>query len=192
MEQDWCYNAYAARIIRITWLKMLVVGLLKKSVFTFVHSEQIIMYTRQQASQLRQAFWTAFGKYMSPVPSADGSKTNWINYNTGVKNIYFRMHADANNVTLQIEITHPDLAMQKACFEQFLTVKNMLHNQLGEEWDWQLHSQDEVGKIISTIGTSISGSSIFEQEDWPTIISFFKPRLIVLDDFWYNVRDVFE
>lgn len=102
------------------------------------------------------------------------------------------MHADANNVTLQIEITHPDLAMQKACFEQFLTVKNMLHNQLGEEWDWQLHSQDEVGKIISTIGTSISGSSIFEQEDWPTIISFFKPRLIVLDDFWYNVRDVFE
>ncbi|MFA6248901.1 MAG: DUF4268 domain-containing protein, partial [Mucilaginibacter sp.] len=49
------------------------------------------MYSKDQASQLKQAFWTAFGQYMGPVLSAEGLRTNWINYKTGVKHIYFRM-----------------------------------------------------------------------------------------------------
>jgi hypothetical protein len=30
------------------------------------------MYKKGEASQLRQAFWTAFGQYVAPVPSAEG------------------------------------------------------------------------------------------------------------------------
>jgi hypothetical protein len=43
------------------------------------------MYSKDQASQLKQEFWTAFGQYMGPVLSAEGLRTNWINYKTGVK-----------------------------------------------------------------------------------------------------------
>ena len=49
------------------------------------------MYSKAEATQLRQAFWTAFGQYMAPVPSAEGETTNWINYKTGFKHLYFRM-----------------------------------------------------------------------------------------------------
>lgn len=149
------------------------------------------MYTRQQASQLRQAFWTAFGRYMTPVPSAEGIKANWINYNTGVKNIYFRMQADAKQAVVNIEITHPDTSERMDYYEKFLQLKSMLHSQLGEDWLWTPHTTDDASKTISIIGTSISGVSIFKQEDWPSIISFFKPRLIALDEFWYNAKDAF-
>ncbi|MGN6618356.1 MAG: DUF4268 domain-containing protein, partial [Ilyomonas sp.] len=52
------------------------------------------MYSKQEASQLRQEFWTVFGQYMLPVLSSEGMKISWTNYKTGEKNIYFRMNAD--------------------------------------------------------------------------------------------------
>jgi len=60
----------------------------------------------------------------------------------------------------------------------------MLNNYLNEEWQWALHDKDENGKIISRIYKQISGVSIYNRNDWPQLISFFKPRIITLDEFW--------
>ena len=37
------------------------------------------MFSKQEYSQLKKEFWTAFGLYMKPVPFAEGEKNNWIN-----------------------------------------------------------------------------------------------------------------
>jgi len=76
------------------------------------------MYSKQQASQLRQEFWTAFGKYMQPVRSSDGEKVNWINYKTGAKHIFFRMHA-AHGAAISIELTHGAAETRLAHFQKF-------------------------------------------------------------------------
>src|SRR5882724_8418668 len=49
------------------------------------------MYTKQEASRLRQEFWTAFGQYMALSPSTGGEKANWLNYKTGVRYLNFKM-----------------------------------------------------------------------------------------------------
>ncbi len=113
------------------------------------------MYTKQQASELREAFWTAFGQYMSPVLSADGGKINWINYKTGVKDVFFKMNATNKFADIAIELTHADVEMQQLFFKHFLRVKKILHEQLNEEWTWQLHTLNEYGKTISRINTSV-------------------------------------
>jgi hypothetical protein len=150
------------------------------------------MYSKEQASQLRQAFWTAFGQYMGPVLSAEGLRTNWVNYKTGVKHIFFRMQADNKHAGISIEITHPDKELQQLFFEQFATYKNVLHSTLNEDWEWQLHTTDEYGKTISRIYKEIGSVSIYQKEDWPKLISFFKPRIIALDEFWGDARYAFE
>jgi hypothetical protein len=150
------------------------------------------MYTKDQASQLKQAFWTAFGQYMSPVLSAEGLRTNWINYKTGVKHIFFKMQADNKTASIAIEIAHPDKELQQLFFEQFATYKTMLHSTLGEEWQWQLRTTDEYCKTISRIYTELAPVSIFQKEDWPKLISFFKPRIIALDEFWSDAKAAFE
>ncbi|MDQ4140777.1 MAG: DUF4268 domain-containing protein [Bacteroidota bacterium] len=150
------------------------------------------MYTREQASQLRQAFWTTFGQYMTPVLSAEGLKANWINYNTGFKHLYFRMRADKKTASIAIEIAHPDTEMQELIFEQFTFHKSMLDEILEEEWQWDLHTYDENGRIISRIYKEISPVSVFNRDDWPTLISFFKPRIIALDAFWSDAQYAFE
>jgi len=150
------------------------------------------MYSKQQASQLRQEFWTTFGQYMAPVLSAEGEKINWINYKTGEKDIYFKMQADNKKASIAIELTHKDAGIQQLYFEQFAELKKILEAALQEVWTWQLHSHDENGKLISRIYTEMDNISIFKKEDWPSLISFFKPRIIALDDFWSNVKYSFE
>jgi hypothetical protein len=150
------------------------------------------MYKKEQASQLRQAFWTTFGQYIAPLPSAEGLKVNWLNYKTGLKHVYFRMQADNRKASIAIEITHPDPELQELFFEQFTELKSLLHDEMGEEWEWQLHTTDENGKTISRIYKEISPVNMFDQEDWPQLISFFKHRIIALDEFWSNAQYSFD
>jgi hypothetical protein len=103
------------------------------------------MYSKAEATQLRQAFWTAFGQYMAPVPSAEGESTNWINYKTGIKHVYFRMQADNRRASIGIELTHPDAGIRELFFEQFLEVKTVLHEALGEQWTWEADATDAQG-----------------------------------------------
>jgi hypothetical protein len=85
------------------------------------------VYSKAEATQLRQAFWTTFGQYMAPVPSAEGVPTNWINYKTGLKHVYFRMQADNRLASIGIELTHPDAGIRELFFEQFLALGAARH-----------------------------------------------------------------
>src|ERR1700761_5934632 len=140
------------------------------------------MYSKDEASQIRQSFWTTFGQYIAPQLSADGVKVNWVNYKTGIKSLYFKMEADKDSAIIGIYMTHPDKGLQELFFEQFAEIKAMLNSYLNEDWIWALHDVDEHGKTISRIYTKISGVSIYHRNDWPQLISFFKPRIIALDE----------
>jgi hypothetical protein len=149
------------------------------------------MFTREEASRIRHEFWTTLGKYMSPIPSAEGEKINWVNYHTRVKDLHFRMDAGPKTASIAISLEHRDPGIQEIFFEQFLQFKPLLHDILGEEWQWQLHANIE-GKVITRIYREISGVSVFNKEQWPELISFFKPRMIALDSFWENAKYSFE
>jgi len=150
------------------------------------------MYSKKEASQLRREFWTVFGQYMSPILSAEGEKINWINYKTGEKNISFRMRADNKKATIGIELTHEDIETQKIYFDQLVQFKSLFTDTAAEDWNWQLHRVDEQGTMVSGIYIEKTGVSIYQKKDWPELISFFKPRLIVLDVFWCTVKYAFE
>jgi hypothetical protein len=150
------------------------------------------VYSKAEIAQLRQAFWTAFGQYMAPVPSAEGWPTNWINYKTGLKHVYFRMHADNRQARIGIELTHSDAGIRELFFEQFLELKTLLHETLGEPWRWELHATDANGLPLSRISAELQPVNLFNRDDWPALISFFKPRLIALDEFWSGAQYAFE
>lgn len=150
------------------------------------------MYKRAEITKTKKDFWTAFGQYMKPVPSAEGGRVNWQNYKTNVPQVFFRMKAERGFASIGIEINFKDLDMQELVFEQFETFKKLLHGTLEEEWDWQLHTYDDYGKATSKIEKRLEGVNVMNHDDWPAIISFLKPRIIALDEFWSNVKPAFE
>ena len=150
------------------------------------------MYTREQASRARQAFWTAFGQYMAPHPGSEGQKVNWANYKTGFRGLYFRMHADNRQAFIGIVMTQADPDLRALFYEQFEELKPILHSCLNEQWTWEAEASGEHGQFQCRIYTTHSPVNIFRQEEWPQLISFFKPRIIALDEFWSMGKYHFE
>ncbi|WP_297336958.1 DUF4268 domain-containing protein [Algoriphagus sp.] len=150
------------------------------------------MYSKTETSRIRKEFWIRFGQYMKPVPNAQGKRTNWPNYKTGVKDIYFRMKAERDFASIGIEITHSDTELQELFFDQFVQFKRMLETEVKEDWAWKLHQENEFGQFVSKIEIRKEGLNVMEERDWPKIISFLKPRMIALDKFWDKVKPGFE
>lgn len=150
------------------------------------------MYSKQEAATLKKEFWTTLGQYLNPVLSSDGERINWINYKTGEKDIVFKMHADNKRALIAIELTHKDHGIRELYYQQYQQLKSFFSAIMGEEWNWQMFTTDDHGRQISRISTSIDDVSIYNRSDWPTIISFFKPRIIALDEFWSQAKYSFE
>jgi hypothetical protein len=150
------------------------------------------MYTRQEAAAIRQNFWTRFGRYMAPVLSAEGEKVNWVNYKTGITNVYFRMNAGKDEAYIGIEINHKNPEQAEKLYRQFLLLKPVLEEALAEKWIWEELHNNEAFQPLSRIYCILQPVNIFNESDWPAIISFLKPRIIALDDFWCNHKMIFE
>lgn len=102
------------------------------------------------------------------------------------------MEADTNKASIGIQLSHPDPEIQQLFFEKFEQNREYLTGILEEEWEWLLHTTDEHNKIISRIRKDISPVNLYNRDDWPTLISFFKPRIIALDEFWTDAKYSFE
>jgi hypothetical protein len=149
------------------------------------------MYSKEQVATLKAQFWTSFGQYMKPVPSASGLPVNWINYKTGIRNIHFKMDAGTTKAVIAIELSHPNAAERLQYYEQFVALKKVLESTAKFSWQWNEILQTD-HKTISSISQQLDGVNVLNQSDWPTIISFLKPRIIALDAFWDMVKDGFE
>lgn len=113
---------------------------------------------------------------MQPILSAEGEPVTWVNYKTGVPGLSFRMDADHTHVSIAIVISSSDPYRQQTFYNRLIQMKQVLEDALGEkDWIWE---------PLSTVSKQIKGVSIHRQEDWPAMISFLKPRIMALDDFW--------
>ncbi len=151
------------------------------------------MYSREEASKMRKEFWTTFGQYLTHYLSADGLKVHWINYKTGLKDVYFRMDVIKKESFIGIELHHRDEGIRELFYEQFLELRQYLHTTLGEEWIWDPnYLLPDTGKSIGRIYQMHHGLTLFNKNHWPEIFQFLKPRMLKLDEFWSNAKYSFD
>lgn len=148
------------------------------------------MLSKEEAKEWRIEFWGKLQKQMEKMRNSHGSKVNWMNYNTGVRHLYFRMEADDKGARLCIDLQFPDEGVREVYYEQFEAFKNILDNtfkdlQWHKEWDhWN-------GKRISRIVTERSDCSFLNQKDWDKMHLFLKLNFKKLDEFWCDFAEVF-
>jgi hypothetical protein len=150
------------------------------------------MFSKEEASAKREAFWTALGRYMAPLPSAAGERVNWVAYKTGEKGVSFRLEAEGSRAFIGIELSIADPSIRELYYLQLVELRKMLETHTNEPWNWVPQTLDSNGRSVTRVGMERTGLSLFRQEDWPELISFFKPRLIALDAFWTDAKYAFE
>lgn len=150
------------------------------------------MYSKEEAFQIRKKFWTSFGQYMKLQPSASGEKVNWINYKTGIKDLYFKTDVDNKSARIAIEMTQKDHEMQELMVEQFEEFQSLFESEMGDDWIWYKSFFDESGREISKIELRLENVSVFRENNWQEIINFLKNNLLKLDKFWQDVKYSFD
>jgi hypothetical protein len=147
------------------------------------------VYTKQDTSAMVRMFWTSLGRYLHVIKGANGETINWLNYKTGVYQVFFRMKADLKEASVAIELQHPDSAVRKKQFDQLLAMKKIFHDIVQEEWDWCANTHDAHGNEMSYVKKVLPGVNLLIKDNWPRIISFLKPRILALDEFWQFAKE---
>lgn len=150
------------------------------------------MFSKEQARAIRSEFWTTLGKLMPPPSETDGRRVKWMNYKTGIKDLYFRMEADNKVARFSIDFQHSDPGMRALFFEQMEEFKLLLHNQMGFDLIWEDYYIVDGRKEISRIYIEKHGCNMFIKDNWPELFDFFKPKMIALDEFWQDVKEIFK
>ena len=74
---------------------------------------------------------------MKKHKSLDGKRIKWLNYPTRVKHVYTRLNVDKKIASLYIDLQHKDDEIRELYYEQFLELKTVFTNILGDGWTWK-------------------------------------------------------
>ncbi|MDC1540559.1 DUF4268 domain-containing protein [Flavobacteriaceae bacterium] len=133
------------------------------------------MFSKSQSKQLRQEFWTSFGKSFP---------RKWIRYNTKVKGLSFKFHFDTKTayVALCFDMT-PD--KQNAYWSSIKSHKSILESDYFPEIRFEKELQVSEDKILPAVYVSIpSKVSIHNKSTWKTTMEFLNESMIKFEDFY--------
>lgn len=150
------------------------------------------MYSKEELKNNKLEFWSRLDEQLNRQKNPHGSKVNWMNYNTGIKDMYFRMEADAEVVRLCIDLQFNDAGIREVYYEQFLEFKTLLDERFNPKLVWLPLFEHSNGKIIARIYTEKSGVDINNRKDWDKMHLFLKLNFVKLDAFWNEFDDVFK
>lgn len=150
------------------------------------------MFSKEEAKELTTLFWTSFGKYMNKHKPQYAKNIKWVNYKTGVKDIYFRLNADKNSASISIEIQHSDASIRNLFFEQFEELKTIFNYIVGD-WIWDKEAFNNMGIPISKIYINHEKKvNIFIKDTWADCFKFFELNIVKVDEFWSEFNEIFK
>ena len=109
------------------------------------------MLPKEERKALNEAFWAGFKTHMRACMSSSGRRINWINYPTGVKDVYMRMEVDAHGVRLCFDVQPKDDGIRSIIWEQMTELKAVMDSTMGTEAIWVESSHYWNGRLISRI-----------------------------------------
>lgn len=140
------------------------------------------MFSREQATQLRQEFWTAFGKSFPK---------KWILYNTKIKGFYFKFHFDNKKAMVFIEI-EGDKEHQNRYFEKLESLESILKQEYWEDAVFSPEFYRENQKQVACVWVEKTGVSIYNKNTWQEAMQFLYDKMTKIEEFWLEYEDFFK
>ncbi len=148
------------------------------------------MFSKEERKAIHGAYWKKFKSHISRHKSLSGRRVNWINYPTGLKQIYVRLHADNKGARFSIDIQAKDEEIRLLIWEQFFELKKVLHDSMPSEGVWEKRAMNDAGDPIHRIRWTIQDVNMYHPEDESRIFEFFKNHLLGFDLFYTTYKDV--
>ena len=141
------------------------------------------MFSKEESRQLRQEFWTSFGKSFP---------RKWILYDTKLKGFAFKFHFDTKNalVSLDLEdnLEHRIEYWEKLMSLKSILIEDFLPNTIFEEVHI-LENEKEISRIYVILEQKVS---IHNKNTWRDVMEFFNKNMSLFEAFFEDYKVVFE
>lgn len=139
------------------------------------------MFSKEDASKLRQEFWISYGKSFP---------RKWLLYNTNIKGFSFKFEASRKNAMVCLDIKHPNPMANELLFDQMLSLKNLLENELPKVIYDDSFVLDNGESIIRIYVPHNKKFSIYNKNTWRDCYEFFVETMNKYELFFYEYEDI--
>ncbi len=141
------------------------------------------MFSREEAKQIREEFWTLFGKKY---------ERKWLLYDTQIKEIQLKFTFNSEVAQVSLDITAPDEIIREYYWDKILSLKNILLTEYLPDAEFEEKYVLPEGKEISRVFTAVKGVNIYRKKDWPLVMEFLNDRMDLLEKFFMKYRDIID
>ncbi len=139
------------------------------------------MFSKEESRQIRQDFWTSFGKSFP---------RKWILYDTKIKGFSFKFYFDTKKAFVSLDV-EDDLENRIKYWEKLLALKSiLLDDYLPEaifEEEHFLDNGKEISRIYFPLETKVS---IHNKNSWRETMEFFNETMSLFEVFFEEYKDV--
>ncbi|GAA3555313.1 DUF4268 domain-containing protein [Snuella lapsa] len=141
------------------------------------------MFSKEESRQLRQEFWTSFGKSFP---------RKWVLYDTKLKGLSFKFHFDTKRALVALDL-EDDLENRIRYWEKLQALKSILTDDyLPEAIFDEIHILDnhkEISRVYLPLDAKVS---IHNKNSWQMVMEFFNEKMSLFEAFFEEYRDVIE
>ncbi|NMH86095.1 DUF4268 domain-containing protein [Flavivirga algicola] len=141
------------------------------------------MFSKEESRQLRQEFWTSFGKSFPK---------KWILYNTKLKGFSFKFHFDNKTALVALDL-EDDLENRIKYWEKLQSLKSILLDDFLPEAIFNevyfLDNEKEISRIYVPLKQKVS---IHNKNTWRDVMEFFNKNMTLFEAFFEAYKDIIE
>ena len=139
------------------------------------------MYSKEESRQLRQEFWTSFGKSFP---------RKWILYNTKIKGLSLKFYFDTKKAFVSLDL-EDDLENRINCWEKLQSLQTILQDEYLPKTIFEEECFLDNGKEISRIYVPLDQKvSIHNKNNWRDTMEFFNEHMNLFEAFFEEYKDV--
>ncbi|MFB9052318.1 DUF4268 domain-containing protein [Formosa undariae] len=139
------------------------------------------MFSKEESRQLRELFWTSFGKSFP---------RKWVLYDTKIKGFSFKFHFDTKSAFVTLDVEH-DLENRIKHWEKLESLKSILRDDYLADAIFEEEFLLENGKEISRIYVPLNQKvSIHNKNTWQEVMEFFNEKMDKFESFFEDYADI--
>ncbi len=139
------------------------------------------MFSKEESRQIRQEFWTSFGKSFP---------RKWILYDTKIKGFSFKFYFDTKKAFVSLDI-EDDLENRIKYWEKLFALKSILLDDYLPNVIFEEEHFLDNGKEISRIYLPLEAKvSIHNKNSWQNTMEFFNKNMTLFEAFFEEYKDV--
>ena len=149
------------------------------------------MYSREEAKQLKQEFWTTFGQWSLRKRKSRG-KGRWLLNRTGVRGFRLKFETEKKTQCVCLEIIDADEVIREIRYEKLLQLKQVFDEAMNDELVWEKEFYVSTDSIIVRIYVQQTGLTINNRAHWPEIFSFFYEKMDRLETVFNEYKELLD